>query len=143
MYYPERVKFPDKNTSPSNHQRCSIKQVFLEISQNSQENICTRASFLIKLQVCNFIRKRLWHRCFPVNFVRFLRTPFFIEHLWWLLIEIANERELCEWQIVFVVPYPYYLNTHFASTILYKEYFRCFGNPQDVQLLVFKVQFYL
>ena len=26
-------------------QRCSVKQVFLEISQNSQENTCARASF--------------------------------------------------------------------------------------------------
>ena len=32
------------------------------------------------------LKKRLWHRCFPVNFVKFLRTPFFIEHLWWLLL---------------------------------------------------------
>ena len=32
-------------------QMCSVKKVFLEISQNSQENTCTRASFLIKLQV--------------------------------------------------------------------------------------------
>ena len=38
------------------------KKVFLETSQNSQENTCTRVSFLIKL---------LWQRCFPV-----LRTPF-------------------------------------------------------------------
>ena len=30
-------------------------------------------------------QKRLWHRFFPVNFVKFLRIPFFIEHLWWLL----------------------------------------------------------
>ena len=22
------------------------------------------------------LRKRLWHRCFPVNFAKFLRTPF-------------------------------------------------------------------
>ena len=29
--------------------RCSMKKVFLEISQNSQENTCARASFLIKL----------------------------------------------------------------------------------------------
>ena len=28
-------------------------------------------------QSCNFIKKRLQHRCFPVNFVKFLRTPFF------------------------------------------------------------------
>ena len=34
----------------SSRQRCSVKKVFLEISQNSQENICARASILIKLQ---------------------------------------------------------------------------------------------
>ena len=31
-------------------QRCSVKKVFLEISQNSQENTCARVSFLIKFQ---------------------------------------------------------------------------------------------
>ena len=30
--------------------RCSVKKVFLEISQNSHENTCARSSFLIKLQ---------------------------------------------------------------------------------------------
>ena len=29
-------------------QRCSAKKVFLEISQNSEENTCARVSFLIK-----------------------------------------------------------------------------------------------
>ena len=28
------------------------------------------------------LKKRLWHRCFPVNFVKFLRAPFFKEHLY-------------------------------------------------------------
>ena len=32
------------------------------------------------------LKKRPWHRCFPVNFAKFLRTPFSIEHLWWLLL---------------------------------------------------------
>ena len=31
-------------------QTCSVKKVFLEISQHSQENTCARASFLKKLQ---------------------------------------------------------------------------------------------
>ena len=26
--------------------------------------------------ICNFIEKRLWRRCFPVNFAKFLRAPF-------------------------------------------------------------------
>ena len=33
------------------------------------------------------LKKRLWHRCFPVNVVRFLRAPIFTEHLWWLLLQ--------------------------------------------------------
>ena len=68
-------------------QKCSVKKVFLEIFQNSQENTCARVSFLIKLQACvTLLKKRLWHRCFPVNFAKFLRTPFFTEHLRWLLL---------------------------------------------------------
>ena len=31
-------------------QRCSVKKIFLEISQNSHENTCARVSFLIELQ---------------------------------------------------------------------------------------------
>ena len=27
------------------------------------------------LKACNFIKKRLQHRCFPVKFAKFLRTP--------------------------------------------------------------------
>ena len=27
------------------------------------------------LKTCNFIKNRLKHRCFPVNIVKFLRTP--------------------------------------------------------------------
>ena len=40
-------------------QRCSFKEVFLEISENSQENTCARVSFLMKLQVKanGFIKK--------------------------------------------------------------------------------------
>ena len=53
--------------------RCSVEKVLLEISQNSRENACGTASLL---------KKRLWHRCFPVKFVKFLRIPFFTEHLW-------------------------------------------------------------
>ena len=33
-------------------------------------------------------KKRLWHRCFRVNFAKFLRTPFLTEHLRWLLLPI-------------------------------------------------------
>ena len=58
-------------------QRSSLKKVFLEILQNLQGSICARVSFL---------KKRLWHRCFLVNFVKFLRKPYCIKDLRWLLL---------------------------------------------------------
>ena len=36
----------------------------------------------------NFIKKRLLHSCFPVEFARYLRTPFFTELLRWLFLSI-------------------------------------------------------
>ena len=68
--------------------RCCVKNVFLEISQNPQKNTCARVSFLIKLQVWSLqlcLKKRLWHMCFPVNFAKFLTTPFLTEHFRWLI----------------------------------------------------------
>ena len=38
----------------------------------------------------NFIKKGVWHRCFPVNFAKFVRTPFLIEHLRWLLLTLES-----------------------------------------------------
>ena len=37
------------------------------------------------LRPATLLKKRLSHRCFSVNFAKFLRTPFLTEHLWWLL----------------------------------------------------------
>ena len=35
------------------------------------------------------LKKRLWHRYFPVNFGKFLRRYFLTEHLRWLLLYVA------------------------------------------------------
>ena len=37
--------------------RCSVKKTFLEISQNSHESTCARASFSIKLQASVLFHK--------------------------------------------------------------------------------------
>ena len=65
--------------------RCSVKKTSLEILQNSQEITCARVFFL---------KKRLWHRCFPLNFAKFLRTHFLTEHLRWLLQAFRSESTL-------------------------------------------------
>ena len=50
--------------------------MFLKILQNSQENICVGVSFLIKF-TATLLKKRFWHRCFPVNFKKLLTTHFY------------------------------------------------------------------
>ena len=41
---------------------------------------------LFCLRPATLLKKRLWHRCFPVNFEKFLITLFLTEHLRWLLL---------------------------------------------------------
>ena len=61
--------------------------MFLEISQNSQENTCARVSILIK-----FIKVDTLTQVLSGNFVKFLRTPFLTEHLRWLVLEGPLQR---------------------------------------------------
>ena len=58
------------------------QKVFLEISQNSQENTCARVSFLIKLQVsaCNFIEIETLAQVFSCEFCEIFNNTFFTEH---------------------------------------------------------------
>ena len=58
-------------------QRYSVKKVFLEISQNSQENTCARVSFSIKLQaVFNFIKKETLAQVFSCEFCEISKNIF-------------------------------------------------------------------
>ena len=56
--------------------RCSVKNLFLEILQNSQENTCARVSFLTKLQASDL----------SCDFYKISKNTFFIEHLWTTLL---------------------------------------------------------
>ena len=76
-------------------QICSLDQYCWQVLLHSRNSdifffSITRSScpevFCKKGVLKNFIKFRGKHRCFPVNFVKFLRTSFFIEHLWWLLL---------------------------------------------------------
>ena len=71
---------------------CSSNQAFLKILQNSQKKDCARVSFLITLHASG-LQLHLKRGSCPgvfVNFAKFLRTPFFIEHPWWLLLGVGE-----------------------------------------------------
>ena len=54
------------------------RKLFLEISQNSQENTCARVSSLIKLQgsMCNFIKKETLAQVFSCKFCQIYKNRF-------------------------------------------------------------------
>ena len=54
--------------------RCSIKKPFLKILQYSQENTCVGVSFLVKIRAFSPVKKTPT-QTFPMNIVKFLRTP--------------------------------------------------------------------
>ena len=66
----------------------SVKKVFKKFREIKKKCLC-QSLILIKMQASRLatsLKKRLWHRYFPVNFAKCLRTAFFAEHLWWLLL---------------------------------------------------------
>ena len=76
--------------------------MYLIIWEISQKNTCVESLFnrvagFQGLPACNFIKKRLHHKNFPMKSVKFLRTRFFTEHLRWLFwyyFEIIKDYQL-------------------------------------------------
>ena len=67
------------------------KDVLRSLTKFTGKRLCQSLFFnkVACLRPATLLKKRLWHRCFPVNFEKSLRTPFYTEHLWWLLLTIA------------------------------------------------------
>ena len=65
---------------------CSIKIVFLEILQNSQQNNCPRVPFLM---ACNFIKKETLAQAFSCEFCEILNT-FFTPLDDWLYLDLTS-----------------------------------------------------
>ena len=49
---------------------------FLQIAFLQNTSGSSHLQMFFGLKACNFIKKRLQHRCFPVKFKKILRTPF-------------------------------------------------------------------
>ena len=68
------------------------KRVLRNFAKFTGKHLCQSLFFnkVAGLRPATSLKKRLWHRCFPVNLAKFLRTPFLTEHLRWLLLPIFN-----------------------------------------------------
>ena len=64
------------------------KGVLGNFTKLTGKHLC-KSLFLNKvagLRPATLLKKRLWYRCFPVNFVKFVRTPFLQSISGWLLL---------------------------------------------------------
>ena len=76
-------------TGRSSRPEVFCKKDFLKnFTKFTGKHLCQSLFFykVAGLMAATLLKTRLWHKWFPVNFVKFLRTPFYIEHLWWLLL---------------------------------------------------------
>ena len=73
-------------------QSCSVKKVFFESPQNSQENTC---------EACTFLKREALAQVFSCEFCEISKNTFFIEHLCWLLLHFghyfASSQNCCKY----------------------------------------------
>ena len=62
------------------------KNIPINFVKFTGKHLCQSPSFnkVLGLRPATLLKKWLWHRCFPVNFAKFLRRPFLTKHFWWL-----------------------------------------------------------
>ena len=65
-----------------------IAEVIQKQSPGGATAILSKTTAL--LRSATLLKNRLLHLCFHVNFAKFLRTSFFIEDHWWLLLVIHS-----------------------------------------------------
>ena len=85
LRHPTRRLEPNPNAlsptaAPKQSQRCSVKKVFLNISQNSHENLCQSLLFN-KEGFSKFIKKEALAQVFSCEFCEIFKNIYFTEHL--------------------------------------------------------------
>ena len=83
----------------SNHAEVFCNKGLLKISENSQENTCTRVSFLRKLQssACNFIKQESRTQVFSCEICETFKKTFLYRTLWWQRFNIVCQSKHYEY----------------------------------------------
>ena len=81
-----KTNIEDIISSSSDHEQEGAEYK-VECTSNNEWCECSAKVFVgnvlqNRCQACNFIKKRLLHKCFPTKFTKSLRTPFLTEHLY-------------------------------------------------------------
>ena len=75
------------------------KGVLRNFAKFTGKHLCQSFFFnkVAGLRPATLLKKRLWHRCFPKNFAKFLRAPSPTEHFQWLLLFLTMPKKYCTW----------------------------------------------
>ena len=79
------MKLCDKITKRRSRREVFCKKGVLEnFTKFTGKHLCWSLFFnkVAGLRPESILKKRLQHRCFPLNLVKFLKNSFFKEHLW-------------------------------------------------------------
>ena len=114
------------------------KGVLRNFAKFTRKHLC-QSLFLNKvvcLRPATLLKKRLWHKCFPVNFAKFLRTHFSTEHPRWLLLVFSGSSFL----IIQAFQGPGFSEFRFVRVQVYRvQVFQCLdpgsGSKFRVQVL--------
>ena len=82
----------------SSHHKCSMKKgVLRNFTKFTRKHLCQSLFFnkVATLRPTTLLKKGLWHRCFPVNFVKFLKAPFLQNTSGRLFLQIWSSRIFC------------------------------------------------
>ena len=67
----------NKIISRSSHQRGSLRKgVIRKFAKFTEKHLCQSFFSCCNKAAATLLKKRLWYRCFPVDFAKFSRTPF-------------------------------------------------------------------
>ena len=122
----------------SSHQWCSIEiGVLKTFTKFTGKHLCQSLFFnkAAGLRPATLLKKRLWHRCFPVNFVKFLRTRFLQNTSGRLLLYVT----LLTFKLVFSIFYFIVSPLHYTSSLFpglaycYTSTRGCFSKNLEVE----------
>ena len=96
------------------------KSVHKNLAQFTGKHLYCRLFFDkgFHIRPATLLKKKLRRRCFPVNFSKFLKISFFIEHLWWLLLNQSVLGKIVN-QIIFRnFPFSFVKNIYLLSYLV-------------------------
>ena len=93
-------KYLDLDRVRSSHRRCFVRKgIFRNFTKFTGKHLRQSLFFnkVVGTRPATLLKKRLWHRCFPVNFAKFLITPFLQNTSGRLLLILDQKSFLSSW----------------------------------------------